>query len=283
MIENFQLWQNYSRKGIAEELGIKSEQALWRGVFTPRGRKFIFLFVTWEKQRLQTQYKDSIFGDTLVWEGERKHGNDQRIVNADNNGDQIILFFRTRHHRPFIYFGNIHLQNYELRIDTPSYFVFKIEAFELEDGSGGALPTERTTTRQERVGQSKFRENVLELWSRSCAVTSLHSPKLLRASHIRPWRHCSDRDRLNRYNGLALTPNLDLLFDIGLVTFGETNGSIRLSGDLDTRDWRILNVGSEMSLRAVFPESKEYLEYHGECVFEAWKKKVGGVVDLLER
>ena len=271
----FQLWRNYSRQEIAEVLGVQ-RKAIERGVFTPKGRKSIYLFVTREKQRSQTQYKDRILDDILIWEGERMHGNDKRIVSAAGKRDEISLFFRAKHHQPFVYFGQIHLQTYELRTDQPSYFTFrieKVEPFKLEIENEGPV-TQRTATRPERVGQRKFRENVLKLWSDSCAVTSLHRPKLLRASHIRPWRHCSNKDRLNRYNGLALTPNLDSLFDIGLVSFKETDGSIRLSDVLDALDWRILNVKPEMSLRVVFPDSREYLEYHNECVFEAWKEKV---------
>ena len=274
-MKRFQLWRNYSRQEIAEALGVQ-RKAIERGVFTPKGHKSIYLFVTREKQRSQTQYKDRILNDILIWEGERMHGNDQRIVNAASRHDKIYLFFRARHHQPFVNFGQIHLQTYELRTDQPSYFTFKIgkiEPFKLEIENGDPV-TQRTAMRPERVGQGKFRENVLKLWSDSCAVTSLHRPKLLKAAHIRPWRHCSNKDRLNRYNGLALTPNLDSLFDIGLVSFKETDGSIRLSDVLDAPDWQILNVKLEMSLRVVFPESREYLEYHNGCVFEAWKKKV---------
>ena len=280
-MHKFQLWKNYSRQEIAEELGVKSQHALWRGVFTPKGNRLIFLFVTREKQRSQTQYQDNVFGSTLVWEGEKKHRSDQRIVEAEQKGDQIILFFRARHHRRFIYFGQIYLEKYELRTERPSHFVFKIKALESEDGNLGSLLTERITTHRERIGQDKFRKNVLNLWSSSCAVTSLQHPVLLRASHIRPWRHCSDKDRLNKYNGLALTPSLDLLFDIGLVSFKETDGSIRLSDGLDVQDWRVLNVKPTMSLRMIFPESKEYLRYHNDCVFELWKKS-GRLADAFE-
>ena len=270
----FQLWRNYSRQEIAEVLGFQ-RKAIERGVFTPRGRKSIYLFVTRDKERSQTQYEDRILDDILMWEGERMHGNDQRIVNAADRRDKIYLFFRARHRQPFVYFGQIHLQTYELRSNQPSRFIFKIgkiKPFKLKTGNEDP-GTERAATRKERVGQRKFREDVLTLWSDSCSVTLLHRPRLLRASHIRPWRHCSDKDRLNPYNGLALTPNLDSLFDIGLVSFKETDGSIRLSDVLDAQDWRVLNVKSKMSLHVVFPESREYLEYHNECVFEAWKKK----------
>ncbi len=267
---DFNLWQDYSRKEIADVLGIQST-AMARGVFTPKGRDLIFLFVTRENQRSQIRYQNRVIDDVLVWEGERKHGNDRRIVEAAIKNDEILLFFRSRNHQRFVYFGQIHLFRHKLRNDRPSQFMFRIESIKSENHQ--APVTQRTVTREERVGQKKFRDGVLDLWSNSCAVTSLRHPNLLRASHIQPWRHCGNEDRLNKFNGLALTPNLDSLFDIGFVSFKDSDGSIRLTDALDEPEWRILNVKPEMSLRAVFVQSKEYLDYHNECVFEAWKKK----------
>ena len=67
---NFDLWKNYTRRYIAEHLGFEGEQAIWRGVVTPRNTERIWLFVTREKQKSLTQYNDSIYGNVLLWEGE---------------------------------------------------------------------------------------------------------------------------------------------------------------------------------------------------------------------
>ena len=39
------------------------------------------------------------------------------------------------------------------------------------------------------------------------------------ASHTKPWSACTHVERLDPFNGLMLTPNLDGAFDGGLVTF----------------------------------------------------------------
>ena len=51
-------------------------------------------------------------------------------------------------------------------------------------------------------------------------------PSLLIASHIKPWHVCDDKERLDKFNGLMLSPNIDALFDNGLITF-DINGTIR--------------------------------------------------------
>jgi putative restriction endonuclease len=39
---------------------------------------------------------------------------------------------------------------------------------------------------------------------------------MLRASHIKPWSDCSNRERLDPLNGLLLVAHIDALFDNGL-------------------------------------------------------------------
>ena len=285
-MDRFELWQAYERGEIAARLGY-GEAATWRGVFTPKGAKTIILFVTREKQTSQTQYRDGIYGPLLFWEGEAKHGNDRRVANATVNRDEIHLFFRTRHHQPFIYFGQVHVRLFDLREATPSHFVFDVDALVRDDvgrdqEAGVREPdppeyrvepvnTERVGNVKQRRGQDEFRRNVINLWQ-SCSVTSLQRHKLLRASHIKPWRHCVDSERLDAFNGLLLTPNLDLLFDTGLVTFSRDTGHIVISDELTARERRILRVGNALSLRTVYPANRQFLEYHGDCVYESWRR-----------
>jgi hypothetical protein len=70
-----------------------------------------------------------------------------------------------------------------------------------------------------RRGQGNFRDQLMARWDNSCAVTGCNQPQVLRASHIKPWKKCSNAERLNPYNGLLLSANLDALFDRGLVSF----------------------------------------------------------------
>ena len=69
----------------------------------------------------------------------------------------------------------------------------------------------------QRVGQDVFRDALLSYWGGRCAVTGVAEPRLLRASHIKPWAKCeTDAERLDVYNGLLLAAHLDAAFDGGL-------------------------------------------------------------------
>ncbi len=86
--------------------------------------------------------------------------------------------------------------------------------------------TEREALIKQRVGQDLFREGLMAYWRGRCAVTGIEIPELLRASHIKPWRDCTDNERLDIHNGLLLAAHLDALFDAHLVTFGEQGEAI---------------------------------------------------------
>lgn len=45
------------------------------------------------------------------------------------------------------------------------------------------------------------------------------------ASHIKPWKDSSDRERLDHRNGLAACPTHDAAFDAGLIT---VDGNLRV-------------------------------------------------------
>ncbi|AXV74045.1 hypothetical protein CJO75_12625 [Ralstonia solanacearum] len=83
-----------------------------------------------------------------------------------------------------------------------------------------------------RLGQGKFRREVLARWGHRCAVTGCAVPQVLRASHAKPWRESSDNERLDPDNGLPLIATLDALFDSGLIGFDAT-GQMKVSRQLD--------------------------------------------------
>ena len=90
-----------------------------------------------------------------------------------------------------------------------------------------------------RRGQGRFRENV-EALEPACRLTGISNPSLLIASHIKPWRLCtSAEERLDGMNGLMLTPDADLLFDRGFISF-EDDGEVRVSPRVDRDDLRRL-------------------------------------------
>ncbi len=124
--DKLQVGCEYDRNFLAEIWGYKDYHAIGRGVVTPANSRLIVLFVTEEKQPSAQQYKDRVEGSLLFWEGEDKHGSDQRIIEAGQNGDEIHLFYRKLHHAAFVYYGKLKLRDCREKAGAPSKFIFQI-------------------------------------------------------------------------------------------------------------------------------------------------------------
>jgi hypothetical protein len=121
--------------------------------------------------------------------------------------------------------------------------------------------TERDALIQARIGQGKFRTSVIALWG-CCAVTGCSMSGVLVASHIVPWAKCAtNEERLDPFNGLLLTPNLDKLFDQFLISF-KSDGAILLSKELSAEERTALGVVERNKLRFVRPAMLPYLKRH---------------------
>jgi len=100
----------------------------------------------------------------------------------------------------------------------------------------------------------------------SCSVTGLQNVALLRASHIKPWKDSNNQERLNPFNGFLLIPDYDFLFDKGYIAF-KNNGNMVISNRLFPFARKVFDVSDDLQLRNVFPENKEYLDFHRDKVF----------------
>ena len=93
--------------------------------------------------------------------------------------------------------------------------------------AAAAQTTEVQRLVRQRVGQQAYRQAMLDYWGGACAVTGLAWPQALRASHAKPWAECAScPERLDVFNGLLLSANLDVLFDSFLVSFPAFIGSV---------------------------------------------------------
>ena len=117
-----------------------------------------------------------------------------------------------------------------------------------------------------RRGQGRFRANV-EAIERSCRLTGITNPSLLVASHIKPWRLCnSAEERLDGMNGLLLTPDADLLFDRGFISF-ENDGEVLVSPRVDRMD--LQRLGFEQLTWTRFGVAEAPVAWHaGACASE---------------
>jgi putative restriction endonuclease len=128
------------------------------------------------------------------------------------------------------------------------------------------------TTRQAvvaaRRGQGRFRLSV-EAIENGCRLTGVTEPRLLKASHIKPWRSCeTSAERLDGNNGLLLSPNVDHLFDRGYISF-EADGRLLISPLIDGGQIALLGVPTTPPpvVGAFSPAQAVYLEFHRKNVF----------------
>ena len=68
-----------------------------------------------------------------------------------------------------------------------------------------------------RRGQQFFRQTILNAYGVRCCVSGINVPRLLVASHIKPWGDFP-KERLDPRNGLCLSRLHDAAFDDGLIT-----------------------------------------------------------------
>jgi hypothetical protein len=118
-----------------------------------------------------------------------------------------------------------------------------------------------------RRGQGVFRSNLMTV-EKSCRVTGLRAVEHLRASHIKPWRASDDREKVDGYNGLMLSPHIDHLFDRGWITFLD-EGHLKPSPRLDAlvlQSWRVEPDRNPPPFKG---EQQVYLQYHRELVFKS--------------
>jgi len=112
-----------------------------------------------------------------------------------------------------------------------------------------------------RLGQDWYRSKLLEIWENKCAVTGFSNPKILIASHIKPWSECTKDEKLDEGNGILLSPNLDALFDKHLISFND-DGSIIFSNIVSMDEYNKLGINDKMSLRKIPAKTLEYLKEH---------------------
>jgi putative restriction endonuclease len=146
--------------------------------------------------------------------------------------------------------------------ETASPIIQQLADVEFLKALDGVPETHRAQLVKARVGQGLFRSLVL-LKHPACRVTGVADKRLLRASHIKPWRDSTNFERLDGNNGIMLSPHVDALFDQGLMSF-EDNGRAIYRNDLKKE---ILEKWAIPSSHASTPfqlNQRTYLKLHRE-------------------
>ena len=126
-------------------------------------------------------------------------------------------------------------------------------------------PTEREAIARARIGQGKFRADLMARWSSKCAVTGLSRPELLRASHIKPWSSSNNHERLDPSNGLLLAIAYDAAFDSTLITFDD-EGCLLLANDFSPLEAKLAGIDTNAKIVDLNTDACGYLAEHRELV-----------------
>lgn len=128
-----------------------------------------------------------------------------------------------------------------------------------------AAATTKSALVDARLGQGRFRRELLRRWNGACAVTGCRIGAMLRASHCKPWRKADDSERLDSNNGLILTANIDALFDAGLIGF-DADGRMLFACVVSSLERQELGLPGALR-RVPNPRLRVYLEFHRNHVF----------------
>ena len=271
----------HPRKDIHTRLGGGNNQS---GIAPVGGRNEIAIFSN--KSGEHYGYEDKWTEDGLFeYTGAGQEG-DQDINNMRHNGrilhhlqneDRILLFRESRPKaRRYRYEGELTLVDHEF-VTTPDKFGKNRKAvrFIFEPVTVGppepgqrsgksSTATSNTTTRQglvtSRVGQGRYRRDLINRYRSVCGVTQEGPEELLIASHIVPWRESNDSERLDVNNGILLSPNYDALFDRNLISF-DVNGAIMIGKSLTHSQRTALGVSGTERIQ-IFPGMERYLSRH---------------------
>ena len=234
-------------------------------------------------------YADNTILRAISILGLKSHGKLNRILNAG----EISLFIRKcdvnniifnevyasewgweQNQRPCLSASDNFNQRL-ISLEDPNLSYYR---FSKEDLSGEALiidkevdelhleGQEREAITKIRVNQSTFREKVIRKY-RKCCLCGVDDPKLLVASHIKPWIDSEPKEKLDPDNGLLLCPNHDKLFDQGWISFDE-DGQIMISSELSQKNQLFMNVREDMKIE-LKGNTDAYLRYHRKNVFQS--------------
>ncbi|GAB3344351.1 HNH endonuclease [Marilutibacter aestuarii] len=148
---------------------------------------------------------------------------------------------------------------------TPTLFVAEPNADVLEDlhlieRDANIPATQRLQLTKARVGQGLFRNRVMSVDPR-CRVTGIEDPRLLIASHIKPWRDSTNAERINGFNGLMLSPHIDALFDERLISF-EDDGRMLVHPSLSNDVLDRWSISKSTKVGGFLSEQSSFLTHH---------------------
>ncbi|BAP31994.1 uncharacterized protein CHSO_2957 [Chryseobacterium sp. StRB126] len=118
-----------------------------------------------------------------------------------------------------------------------------------------------------RRGQKKFREELINVYNKKCAITQCQIVEMLEAAHIYSFKG-SDTNKIP--NGILLRSDIHTLFDLGLISINPENHMVQISNKISHDEYYTKLHQTKISLptRAEDYPSSDSLRYHFENVFD---------------
>ena len=129
--------------------------------------------------------------------------------------------------------------------------------------------TEKITKQKVRTKQSYFRDLLLNDM-KMCPITGIDDKRMLIASHIKPWVHSNNLEKVNVKNGILLSPLFDKLFDsgVGLITFS-LKKEILISSKLSKENVSRLSIVPNQVIDSLDLRGREeFVKYHQKYIFQ---------------
>ena len=123
----------------------------------------------------------------------------------------------------------------------------------------------------QRIGQGFFRRAVLANYDECCCITGIADPRLLIASHIKPWG-LDVENRHNPANGFLLSATFDKAFDHGLITVSldrrvRISRELKLSQSGETRAYFEKYEDAPIRSAVRFEPETAFLDWHNRICF----------------
>jgi putative restriction endonuclease len=147
-----------------------------------------------------------------------------------------------------------------LEIANAKYEILNNE-IESEDAP---IESETLALGKRRIGQGKYRRDVIKLWGGKCAITGSSVQELLIASHIVPWREGNSQERRDEHNSILLSALYDKLFDKYLISFDDS-GMILISSKISELERRLLGLNLGIRIMLLSDKMRVYMNQHREA------------------
>src|SRR5699024_4722787 len=215
-----------------------------RGVYVPKNYDFAYsIKVSIDSKKYDNRIKKTKdkFLITYYLPNKINDGQKSRDIKALKNNfeSKIPLGIVLKENKKYVVLGLGNIIKF-----TSNYII--VECNNIVDSSSGIISTtgfinvEKHYSVKTRLKQYDFRKAVLKLYY-SCNLCGCSLQDILIASHIKPWSHSNNFEKLDSYNGLLLCPTHDKLFDLGYITF-DKSGKIKISSFISKENRKLLNL-----------------------------------------